>query len=113
VGKGQDMQQHLRKEDVDRSHSSNMRDVSKVVEAQHRSHMVEQDSCGLQMISADAEARAMLTALAGKIRSCKKKHVAPEDDAAEIGKDPFVSLTAHLGGRRPRARRVCAGTLVE
>ncbi len=101
MGKGQDMQQHLRKEDVDRSHSSNMRDVIKVVEAQHRSHMVEQDSCGLQMISADAEARAMLTALAGKIRSCKKKQVAPEDDEAEIGKDPFVSPTADVGGRMP------------
>ena len=64
--------------------------------------MVEYDSCGLQnMISADAEVRAMLTALAGKIRSCKTKHVAPEDDEAEIGKDPFVSPTAHLGGRRP------------
>jgi hypothetical protein len=54
--------------------------------------MVEYDSCGPQnMISADAEVRAVLTAVAGKMRSCKRKHVAPEGDEAEIGKYPSVS----------------------
>jgi hypothetical protein len=111
LGKGQDIQQHLRKEDGDHSRSSNLKDMIEVVEAQHGLHMAEYDSCGLQnMISADAEMRTVLTALAGKMRSCKKKHVAPEGDEAEIGKGPCQSVPLWAVGGH--VLRICAGTLV-